>query len=580
MHKLFSKKILAGGALALAMLTTVYSPQLASAEDDSMVNTALTMQMYGDYSQDLFSTLPYYQVKKEGKWGVLTSEGKELLPCVFDRVIFTSGKEKFIAVVSNKKWGLYSEHGQELLAPQFTTLNVYDKDLVVVSQNGKTGVVNSQRREIVPLQMLKIKPFLGEKIIAAQRDKTSWEFYSLEGKLLFSRSYKDVQGVGEGLISVVNEKKQIGYIDATGKEIVPPTYKKAFDFSEGLALVQKQDEKLALLDKNGREIAQLPGKELGTSFAEGVATVRDGNQFTGIDTTGKAIFTVKAFNVSSFHDGIAPIQRKVSKMNLGGLAASVVGIAITGGSNIAVAFDGDGGISFGAGYPYSYYRHYNNGSYYGAGYHAALDFNVSYKDYKMGYIDKKGNEIIPTKNDLNGTLSGGKILVKKDDKYGYVDVQGNPVVPAEYEDISYFTKSDADIVAVEQKDKYAFYQLGKGIVSRWYEKVKPYQDGLAAVDLGENNWVYINRQGNRISPLAKYKYAQDFSEGVATVELENKRLAVIDSQGEKVVDTTTAYKKIEASRYGLIPVQDKNNKWGFLNKKGQSVVQPHYDAYK
>jgi hypothetical protein len=467
--------------------------------------------------------------------------------------------------------------GQKICDPAYSAFKPYAQDLIIVANDGKKGALNESGKVIIPLEKQNIQVAYSDKLIMAQKDKTTWEFYDLTGKLLFTKACADVQGANEGIISIVNDKKQVGFIDMTGKDIAAPAYKKAFDFSEGQTLVKTQDGKLQLLNKDGKVVANLPGKDLGTAFSEGVASVRDGNNFTGIDHTGKALFAVKAVNMAPFHDGVASIERKVSKMNVAGLAAGLFSAAITGGTSFCIG--GDGSVSFGGGLfdPYYYpgdHYHYHSGVY------TDLLFEINYKDYKLGYINTKGEEIIPTKNDFNSPVKDKRILVKVKDKYGYVDTTGAILVPAEFDDISYFTPTDNDVVAVGKDEKYAFYKIGQGVASRWYAKVKPYSEGLAAVDLGEDNWVYINRQGNRIGQVVKYKSATDYSEGVATVGIGDNKLAVLDAAGNKILDTTTDYKVIDACHKGLIPVQDKTGKWGFLDKKGQVLVQSGYDAYR
>jgi len=576
MKKHFLSKLLTTLLATISLSTTSSLISTCGAEVGPMAQKAITQQIYGDI---LSSKNPLLKVKKDGKWGMLTATGKEVIPCNFGTVRVLPGNLGLIGVTQKEKWGLYKQDGVELIPPSYDRISPYSQDLLLVEQDKKKGIITTTGKIVIPVEMLNIKIAYNDNIIMVQKDKNTWAFYTLAGAPLFTKSYRNIQGASEGLISVVNDKKLVGFIDTTGKEIIAPTYKQAFDFAQGFTLVEEQDDKLALINKTGAKIAQLPGKELSSGFSEGIALVREGKNFSAINSSGKTIFTIKANNVAAFKNGTAAIERKVNKMNLGGLAASVLSIAVMGGNNLSFGFGSDGSFSLGVMDPY-YYGHSFDHRYYDAGYRGDLTFGVNYKDYKLGYIDKTGKEIIPTKNDFNSVVKDDKVLVKVNGKYGYVNTQGQVLVPAEYDDISYFTATDPDIVAVGKDDKYAFYQIGKGIVSRWYAKVKPYSEGLAAVDFGEDNWVYINRSGNRIGQISKYKKASDYAEGLAVVGIGNKKLAVLDQAGNKIVATTDAYKNIGNCHGGLLPIQDAKGKWGFLNKQGQVVVPPVYDDYK
>lgn len=563
--------------LATLLASTMLSAQVCSAEEGEMAQTAIAMQMQPSGNTQVNNDL--LQVKKNGKWGIINTQGQEVIPCTFDNVSIFAGNLGLISVSANKKVGVYDFTGKQVVGVEYNAINPYSRDFLVVAKDKKWGALNGSGQVIIPLEMTSIKVAYLENMVMTHKDADDWKFYDLTGKELFSKNYKNVQGASEGLISVVNDKKQVGFINTEGQEVVPPIYKEAFDFTEGRALVKNNENKLAMLDKTGKVVANLPGKDLANGFREGIATVRDGNTYSAIDTTGKVLFNVKANGMQPFSNGVACIERNVNKMNFGGLALSVFSIAAMGGTGLAFGIGGDGSFSLGAGDPYYYGRSFDH-HYYNAGYNRDLTFEVNYQKYKLGFVDKKGVEIIPTKNDFTSPMQDGKILVKVKGKYGYVNGLGDTIVPTEFDDISYFTPTDSDVVAVGKDEKYAFYQLKKGISTRWYAKVKPFNEGLAAVDLGENNWVYIDRSGNRLGQIVKYQEANDYSDGVATVQMGTGKFAVLDKAGNKIIEPTSDYKTIAACRKGLIPVKDQNNKWGFLNKEGKSVIAPEYEDYR
>ena len=78
----------------------------------------------------------------------------------------------------------------------------------------------------------------------------------------------------------------------------------------------------------------------------------------------------------------------------------------------------------------------------------------------------------------------------------------------------------------------------------------------------------------------EYDFGWDFSGGYATVwvrseDKKSKIWKVIDKEGTVVLDSLP-YRNVGAFNYGLIPIQDEDMKWGFMNIRGEVVIPPQY----
>lgn len=61
-------------------------------------------------------------------------------------------------------------------------------------------------------------------------------------------------------------------------------------------------------------------------------------------------------------------------------------------------------------------------------------FRVSQND-KYGFIDKKGNEVIPCEYDEVDYFHDGLAYVAKGNKWGYIDKSGREVTPFIYDEV-------------------------------------------------------------------------------------------------------------------------------------------------
>jgi len=107
-----------------------------------------------------------------------------------------------------------------------------------------------------------------------------------------------------------------------------------------------------------------------------------------------------------------------------------------------------------------------------------------------------------------------------------------------------------------------------------YDSIAPYSEGLAAVKLN-SKWGYIDENKKLVIPI-QYKYADPFSEGIASVYLN--KFGCIDKTGKVVI--AFQYDGIGKFREGLAWVQQVQNeklKWGYIDKTGKEVIPLKYD---
>lgn len=99
-----------------------------------------------------------------------------------------------------------------------------------------------------------------------------------------------------------------------------------------------------------------------------------------------------------------------------------------------------------------------------------------------------------------------------------------------------------------------------------------FRDGLSPAE-SARGWGFINTQGQWVIP-PQFKKAQNFSEGVAAVCLENERVfAYIDKTAHAILE-------VEASRVGDfhdgVAMIVKGGRCGYINKSGEYVIPLNY----
>lgn len=174
--------------------------------------------------------------------------------------------------------------------------------------------------------------------------------------------------------------------------------------------------------------------------------------------------------------------------------------------------------------------------------------------------------------------------VYEDDKWGYIDRDGEMVIKPQFVDAHRFSEGYAGVML---EGKWGFIDTNGSItVEPQYDYVSDFSEGLASVNVG---YVWgdeqpgtsgcIDYSGAVVIEL-KYRRIEKFSEGLAIVHHE-EGLGYIDKTGQLVINLKDGYKGYEypAVGYfheGLAVVAVANMVWGYMNKKGDIVIEPQF----
>jgi len=223
------------------------------------------------------------------------------------------------------------------------------------------------------------------------------------------------------------------------------------------------------------------------------------------------------------------------------------------------------------------------------------------KDGKYGYINGKGEEVIPVQyefHDISDSAEGyeeltirnfsdGMVAVAKftiDDelgipipKWGFMDKKGNIIIPFQYANVGDFSEG---ICAV---DEGAYIDKeGNLIFTKDNSLTNDFHSGLALIkNWKDYSYIFVDKKGNDVIDCSFYSRVEDFHDGLAYVEKKDDEGNItykgfIDTKGKEVIDCTE-YDNVNSFNDGLASVC-KNEKWGFINQKGLLVIPCEYSG--
>ena len=164
--------------------------------------------------------------------------------------------------------------------------------------------------------------------------------------------------------------------------------------------------------------------------------------------------------------------------------------------------------------------------------------------YFIGYVNSSGELVIPVSIEADygwmldaRDFNEGLVAVLNKDQWGYMDKKGNTVIPFKYDSASDFSNA---LATVSKDYKYgAIDHSGKTVLDFKYNHLGEFKDGLASfTPANSEKSGFINAKGKEvIAPI--WDQAMDFSEGLAAVakgDYENAKWGFVDTSGKVVIE--------------------------------------------
>lgn len=206
-----------------------------------------------------------------------------------------------------------------------------------------------------------------------------------------------------------------------------------------------------------------------------------------------------------------------------------------------------------------------------------------FENSQYGLIDVSGNIVATPKYDAPISFSEGLAMAQRDGRIGYLDVEGQEVIEFDYiwgcrfsdslaavgvdENHYYFINAKGERVSGPFEDlgaevynhTLAYLEYSEGYTAFFEENPK---DSAVPYGGGYGSWGFLDKQGN-VAIEPEYLFVRPFREGLAAVETKEEKWIYINKNGEKVLDGGPG-----DFYNGLVCIGDQ-----FIDKLGNTVIQ-------
>lgn len=424
-------------------------------------------------------------------------------------------------------WGLMAEDGNIVLKPAYSDIEIVQTEeqiFFVVSRklSPRYGYIDTEGRSLVPIQFEKARVF-SDGMAAVYGSLASngriyrWGFIDTTGKLVVPYRYRKCGDFHDSR-SLVRDDGNYRYINKQGEEVIQGRFSYAKDFHQGLAKAGKRAGIHGLIDTLGNWVIPPKYMKIYTFNEQGLARIRVNDlTYSVINNQGERPTNEKFLAIHSFTNGIARVQTQDRKYNF---------------------MDSTGHLIANKSYDQARYFHEEIAA-------------VKWKGF-WGYIDKKGNTVLPFEYASASSFYKGYAYVVKDKKRLFIDRQGQL-----YDSLPPNTP---------------WFNVNR------CRTIREFKNGLAAVQIG-NYWGFFNQKGNLIIRNT-FEEVSDFYEGISRVKKRGKYF-YINTEGivverSKVSSSVKAYFEVDDPAFWYYQVTFEKDKVGLVDDYGNVICEPKY----
>lgn len=251
-------------------------------DDDLNIIKNLKTTNIEDFCESYFIFERYYDtrffnglcaMRKEGKWGIINSDGEFVLNPKYDFIgAFTDFKSwnynsSGCAVVgklinSKMKYNIIDSNFNELNNFIFDEIDLFDENITRVEINGKWGAINSKGEIIIPIEYNHIRTYRTSGLIEVglgDYDSNNfighYGFFDNKENKITKIIYQFLSVLENGF-AICKKNNKYGLLNENGHEVIPCIYDN-LDFKQNDLYLAMLNEVKFYMDSNGRKYIQL-----------------------------------------------------------------------------------------------------------------------------------------------------------------------------------------------------------------------------------------------------------------------------------------------------------------------------------
>lgn len=208
-----------------------------------------------DSKQNIWYEDDVLRVEKDGKYGLINFEGKEVLPCDYDEITALKGVTNNLLVKKDGKVGLVNEKGQTIVNTGYKDIKTlkegYKNEYIIVNDNNQYGIISTTGTVIIEPKYEDVK-YLNNSEMFAIKDAGVWKLINKDNQILIDGGYDNIiEAKGENV--VVEKGGKYGVVTTKNEEKIPVEYEQ-IKYTFSIYYIAKTGGKYGIINLNNEQV--------------------------------------------------------------------------------------------------------------------------------------------------------------------------------------------------------------------------------------------------------------------------------------------------------------------------------------
>lgn len=208
-----------------------------------------------DSKQNIWYEDDVLRVEKNGKYGLINFEGKEVLPCDYDEITALKGVTNNLLVKKDGKVGLVNEKGQTIVNTEYKDIKTlkegYKNEYIIVNDNNQYGIISTTGTVIIEPKYEDVK-YLNNSEMFAIKDAGVWKLINKDNQILIDGGYDNIiEAKGENV--VVEKGGKYGVVTTKNEEKIPVEYEQ-IKYTFSIYYIAKTGGKYGIINLNNEQV--------------------------------------------------------------------------------------------------------------------------------------------------------------------------------------------------------------------------------------------------------------------------------------------------------------------------------------
>ena len=212
-----------------------------------------TLENY-DSSGNAWNEENILKVEKNGKYGVVDINKKEILKLEYDNIETLKGVKNSLVVEKDSKFGLVNNSGTIIANTEYSKIENIDDDYkhgyIVTDSDGNKGIISYTGTKILENKYENILKSYNENYFAIEENKKQ-KLINASGDTILDSGFDTIEQVNsDGIVFIKNKK--YGFMDISGDVKIDAIYDELKEINVGV-LRAKKDGKYGIINTEGEE---------------------------------------------------------------------------------------------------------------------------------------------------------------------------------------------------------------------------------------------------------------------------------------------------------------------------------------